>query len=89
MFASGNFIKLVSDIGSFNNTESLFEVYSVDENGFIEFGNSCVGKGVMDTNAAEKHFRLATESEIEEYKNSVSYEYLEEDFEEETDENLE
>lgn len=89
MFTSGNFIKLVSDIGSFNNIESHFEVYSVDENGFIEFGNSCIGKGMMDTDAAEKHFRLATESEIEEYKNSVSCEYPEEDFEEETSEDLE
>ena len=89
MFSAGNFIKLVSNIGSFNNTETLFEVYSVDESGLIEFGNSWLGKGIMDIDAAKKHFRIATDSEVEEYQNSISEEYSEEDFEETLDENLE
>ena len=88
MFSTGNFIKLVSNIGSFNNTEDLFEIYSVDENGFIEFGNSWVGKGMMDADAAEKHFKLATDEEIEEYQNRVNEEYIKEDFEEEFDKDL-
>lgn len=89
MFSTGNFIKLVSNIGSFNNTETLFEIYSVTDEGFIEFGNSFLGRGMMDMDAAEKHFRIATDSEIEEYQSYINEEYTEEDFEEEIDEYLE
>lgn len=89
MFSTGNFIKLVSNIGSLGNTETLFEIYSVDENGFIEFGNSRLGKGMMDVDAAEKHFRIATDSEVEEYQNNIKEEYSGEDFEETFDEDLE
>lgn len=71
MFITGNFIKLIKSIGSLNLINSVFEVYSVSDDGFIEFGNAHIGKGVMDEEAANKNFCLATEDEINLYKDSI------------------
>jgi hypothetical protein len=71
MFTTGNFIKLIKSIGSLNLIDSIFEIYSISEDGIIEFGNAHIGKGVMDEEAANKNFCLATEDEIELYKESI------------------
>jgi len=71
MFTAGNFIKLIKSIGSLNLIDSIFEIYSVSDDGIIEFGNAHIGKGVMDEEAANESFCLATEDESNLYKESV------------------
>lgn len=73
MFAAGNFIKMINPIGSFNVTDTLFEIYNVSEDGLIEFGNVLIGTGVMDLDAASKSFCLASDEEILEYKKSINF----------------